>query len=765
MEINIQDLAADYQSKPRPTRPNDEQDKKTDDKNWYYRNCNWLFWMYANNYTGIPYTERAEILNNRLYAQGRQPANKYMPQFCKFDKQSNRWKNWLNISFDIFAIIPKFRAWILGGFDDVDYNISANCVDEDAGTEREMLVYQKMYAQQEKDFYDAAHFMLGQDNPDGEQQLPFMPQNKDQMKMLIDMGFVKLVSEEKIEELLKQSEEDSKWKRVIKRKLFEDAFDTGRMWVKDYIDPVSRKIKTRYVDPANLIVRSRLRDVFYEDITHAGEMIPYTVGDLRAYGIKDEELKKAVRYYSNKAGNVAYTVGDIWSDLYNDCTVYVLDCEFESFDFEKWEFRETDAGMTPFRIKVGSETKKENKTISYPKWHRCKWVIGTDIIFDYGYQYDVPYNQDERPQSSYTGVKISDRAPVSLIITDADDIQIAILKLRAAIAKSRPSGVVMDYNAISAIGQGGNKMGFKDVVAAFQQTGDLLIKNPTLPNGQVIQGSPNAVIELKGGFGGALSECVAAVQFFINNMREKIGVGAVTDGSEGKGDVLVGVAKIAEQGTSNVLRNMLMAYRYTKEETFSKICYRYEIEAKADLLKNYEKIIGIEGVDFMKFFSMRHHGVYITALVDDDVRQQIMQKAEVSLQAAKTGSVGISMADFFTVMRMCEQGLLKSAEVYLSYKEEKNKKEAQQLQEQNMKLNGENMQQQEAMKMDAMKQSIILQLQADQKLQQQKTDGEIQKEIINNKAELEQMITKIMLEKQKELEIIAATPKPKAVSS
>lgn len=777
------DLAKDYaqggSKAKRPSKPEDGKSKvevqelQPDgslkpvfrfDKKWYQRQSEWLFWMYANNYTGIPFTERAEILNNRMYAQGRQPAEKYMKNFAKFDKASNRWKTWLNISFDIFAIIPKFRAWILGSFDKVDYNISANCVDETAGMEREMMIYKKVYAQQEKDFYDAVHFMLGQDNPE-EEPLPFIPQNQAQVQMLIDMGFIKLVSEQKIEELLKQSEEDSKWKTVIKRKLFEDAFDVGRMWVKDYIDPVSKKIKTRYVDPAALIVRSRIRDVFYEDITHAGEVKAYTVGDLRAYGIKDEELAKAVRYYSNKCGNITYNIGDILTDQFYDCIVYVLDGEFESFDFEKWEFRETDGMKTPYRIKTDAQTKKESKNIAYPKWHRAKWVIGTDIVFDYGYQFDVPYTQDDRPTSSYSGVKISDRAPVSLIITDADDIQIAILKLRTAIAKSRPAGVVMDFNAIREIAQGGTKMSFPDIVAAFNQTGDMLAKNPTTPNGQAIAGINPPIIELKGGYGTSLTEAISAISFFINNMREKLGVGANTDGSQGLPETSATAAKIAEQGTSNVLRNMLMAYQSVKEQDANKRAYRFEIQGKADLLQQYEGIVGVEALDLMKFLDKRHHGINVNALIDDDMKLQIMQKADISLNAAKTGGVGINFSDYFVIMRLCNQGLLKSAELYLSYKEEKTKQDAQQLQEQNMKLNGENMQQQEAAKMKAMIKGITLQLQADQAIQGQKDEAQRVLQAQKDAASLKETVTKIVMETQKDLAVQdnePAPPKPTA---
>lgn len=675
----------------RPVKPSNYKVMKKDQQgveypvepgspDWYKSQMQWLFWSYANNFTDLNYSNRLDMILNRLYSQGRQPISKYTGAWLRNGKE-NRRVTWANISFDIFAIIPKFKNYVIGSFNKIDYTVQANCVDENAGTEREEKIW-KEAIEQEDEFYSKAHEMLGQDKPQA--QLPFIPKNKEQAKMLMDMGFVKLISEAQLEELLRQSAEDSRWDEVIKTKLHEDAFDLGRMAVKTYVDPVTKRVMTRYADPVNMIIRYRMRDTFYQNISYAAEMVPFTLGDLRAYGIKDDELRKAAQFYGGMFGNIAYNPqGDWFNPCWYDYNVYVMDCDFEATDFQRHQFIDFDQ-TNETKDKVSPD---DNTTVTeYPKWHRGKWVIGTDIIFDYGLQYDIPYFQDKRPESLYSIVRTSERSPVSLIISDADDAQNLTLRKRAALAKMRPPGTIWDKNALQELEVGGNKFNWLDQINMFNQTGDALIAQPTTPTGQAIPGVPPPFYENKGGMG-VLADYRAELDAIVANMASKLGIAEPIGGNSIDPNAPVGSTQIALEGTNNVMRPMLMGYQSVKKQSFGKMAYIYEIRDKANLLSNYNGIIGTHGVDLLKFVNQRFFGINVDVLVDEQTKNDVLAAAKISLQAAKAGGAGIDDSDYFAILRLVNQGLYKSAELYLGYKSNLKEQKAQALQAQNMEEN------------------------------------------------------------------------------
>ena len=60
-----------------------------------------------------------------------------------------------------------------------------------------------------------------------------------------------------------------------------------------------------------------------------------------------------------------------------------------------------------------------------------------------------------------------------------------------------------------------------------------------------------------------------------------------------------------------------------------------------------------------------------------------------SMQAGKSGGVGIVMSDFMKIKRMLESGQIRNAENWLVFAEEKERKRQQEIQRENMRLNQE----------------------------------------------------------------------------
>lgn len=696
------------------TNPGDNIDPKkkqdaddADARRWFQRKCEYIYSCYIRDDAYIPYSTVRDYRICRLYAQGRQPNTKYMERLTIQDKRTGIRKGWMNMSWDILPVLPKFRNVVLGKFDEIDYATHAHAIDDFSTTLKEDAKWTKLvetkYADQLRYFSEEIGITTE------EQQLPFLPKNIEELNMLSNMGFFKLAYEIMMDKLLIASAQKCNWPEV-KRRLFEDAIDLGIIAVKDYTDPVNGKPMVRYVDPEYLIIRqTRMND--FSNVSEAGEITWMSMGDLRAYGLDDTEISKAAKAYSGIFGNPYMT--DIPGypqdrNRYDYLKVAVLDVEFESFDTFFFESRMIQGKPVYFNMPFGAQkpSNKRNKLGQrrYPKRYRCKWVIGTDIIFDHGLQYDQHYDQENRAQSSFSCYRIGEKSLVSQCITLADDIQLAVLKLRAAMAESKPAGVMVEFGSLKEISLGGEKMDPFDILKIYRDRGDLIFRYALQQNGMPMQGGVPPIQELRGGIGPYLQELITILDWNINMIREITGINAIADASTPAPGALVGTARIAEQGTNNALRPLLMGYKSIKQRAYMNLCQRWQLagqfypqsvpfasdppSAAVEILKVGKEIYNVV------------YDVYVDMPIKDEDRQMIEQAALASMQAAKTGSVGITMADYVYIRELLAVNNTRAAWVFLSYREQQMQMQRDQTAAQMQEMNARQAQEQEALKQE-----------------------------------------------------------------
>jgi hypothetical protein len=410
-----------------------------------------------------------------------------------------------------------------------------------------------------------------------------------------------------------------------------------------------------------------------------------------------------------------------------------------------YESRFIDGKEVVFDMPFGSTKAngKNRKLIKEQKdkYYRCKWIIGTNVVFDYGLQYDVPYDQYTRPKCSYTVQKITDRSMINQCISTADDIQLSVLKFRNAMASSRPPGVQVEWGSLSQIAKGGDKMNPFDILKIYNDTGNLIFKYATNPgNGMPLQGGIPPVTELRGGIGSYLQEIIAVLDWNINMIREITGLNSVVDASSPAPNALVGTAKIAEAGTNHVLRPILTNYKSVKQKAFANLCNRWQMFA----IFNEGNVsvggtnVAYETIKVNKNLYKPIFDVYCDALISDDDKMRLEQALLTSLQAAKTGSIGITTMDYFYIHEIMATGNLRWAWVYLSYREAKMEAERQQ---------AAMAQQQQAS-------------QAAQQLEQMKMQNEMQRIQMEEEEKRKTLMLEYRLKTQSGIAIAQAKPQP-----
>lgn len=668
-------------------------DIKKGDAAWFLRKSQYGYAEYCGDRCVFLASDVDTMREARLYSNGAQPNVKYMDRLCpttvtKKGRDTGVRKGFYNISWDIYPIYPKFRKKILGLFDDIDYYPTATAIDEFSDEQRKKEMFSLYVQMKEKEFLDQYNAIAGIKPNEATSTVPVEPKSLEELKMLDKMGAFKLLVEIEMEMLINWSMNMSS-RKELKKKVLRDFIDYGKACIKDYTDIYDNRAKVRHVDPEYAVIH-KTRNNGKEKVTEAGEIVFLSLATLKDYGLSNEQLLEIAKGYNGQLNNsVMQTVinADIYRDEFNPMKCAILDFEFESVDttvYKVYNSKGNDvAEVDTFDMSKQSSEKTKVVKDGKKRWYRCKWVIGTNVIFDYGYQYDVAYNHDDEPRSSFTIYETDDRSITSSCVSILDDIQIIILKLRNAEAVAKPSGLKIEYGALSNISFGDDKMSPMDIRKLYQQTGDILFSYARDKNGFPIQGAGNPVEEITGGIGPILNELLLSLGEKMNQLRAITGINEITDASAPPRDTLVGTAQIAQASTNDVLKPLLSGYQEMIRCVASNLSLRWQHIVRfggKDKVKGFTNAVGGANMQIVKLssdVSMSTMGITFEALIDDGFRKRIEDAAIASMQAGKSGAPGITLNDYFTVLRCMEVGNLKFATVYLAYREQQ-EKEAQQ---------------------------------------------------------------------------------------
>lgn len=724
----------DKYSKDGFLNPDDAIDPSQRDAKWFKQKCEWIYSLYMRDRSGIAQSRIADFERNRLYARGMQPNEKYLEILAPRDKKTNKRKMFMNISLDILPVMPKFRSVVMGMFEKMDFKIVVNAIDEKSDDERNTMKFKLWVEKQEQEFLSMYDKGSGTDSEHQEQ--PFIPESMEELEMMAEVGAFKLKQEIAMEKAINLSFYNSEWENV-KRQMIEDFIDLGIAACKDYVDPTSQKVLTRYVDPANLIIRWGRKNDF-ADITEAGEIQLYTINQVRELcpDIDEQALRGAALAYNGMYGNPGgMGINSYYNskEVYEQNKVLILDCEFEAVDRKVFQTRKVNGNEVMFEEKSTYNRKSDEKRkvdrINLRQWLRCKWIVGTDIVFDFGYQHDVPRPKKNKPSSSYHVFKVAEKSMIESCIVALDNIQLNHMKLLNDMAKSPPAGVKVEWSALSNIAQGGEKLSPWELMAMYRQTGDLIYRGYTA-NGNPIQGTNDPVQELRGGMGQILEERIRVFEFNFNLIRDITGVNQVADASAPQNGALNGTSQMALNATMNVLTPILYGYKHLKEKTARNFCLRSQIVAMNNDIEGEMplgagtmqviKVGGKEGIDVAEF------GIKVEATSNEEQKGSIMEAAKMSMQAGKNGAPGITMKDYLFIKRMVDQDQIRYAEFVLGAREEQEYRKQQENAAKNAEQNAQIAQQQEQVKAQAAQQALQMKMQADMELEKIKTQAAIQ---------------------------------------
>lgn len=689
---------------------------KENDPKWMLQNLKAMFALYVRNQCGIGYTGITDMQNNRAYAAGAQTIQKYKNQLMD-DPSGNGnvgdtiggnghdRRGLLNINWEVVSELPKLKRIVIAMAESTKYDVEVNAIDVNAGIERERIKFDAIMRNLLSAVYKEAEISMQTGQP-GDM---FSGSTIEEIEFAAKTGNLKLQTEIAIQNFLKASFEESGWDTDILDKLVGDIFENNKAACKDYIDPQTGRVKQRYVDITRLIIQYN-RTNNYKDSMFAGELRQITIREARSMtNLSEEELIAMAIQYNGIAGNTidnAVSINGYWDAqkqnfLYDEFLVWVLDGEMISNDEIRFTKKTDKSGTERFYREV--KTTNGNIISKPARLYKGTWIVGTEFVYDFGpANYIVRDNQ--RPRLSYHVFIQDGPSIVQTLIPLADMYCLNWYKLQNAIAMAPPAGLAIEFKSLQNVMLGGKKLSPQEIIRMRTQTGYMPFSQTNIFGKVTSAGFPFQ--EMGGGVGAAFNEFIQMFNQFERISQRISGFTDIASAVTPKAESGLGVNELSWQSASNALQAMFKGAMYLKKSVAENCAKRIQLIAryKDEGYSAYTNTIGaynMLALNITSDKSLHELGIFISTTPASELKQNVVQGALEAMRAGKNGSPGIDMADYLQILQAVDQNNIKYAQALLTFKIKKAEERAEQMQRENMMLNGKNMQEQEMLKAKA----------------------------------------------------------------
>ena len=702
--------------------PNSQVDPRSKGYEWILQ---YVKAAYYDNRGYIPSTPlnsgQSKMQEIKEYAMGQQSINKYKKELLPDEQQDTTWQS---IDWTPLALLPKYREIAISRILQQRYDIQAFAVDPLAKSEEDDYFNQMkvkiMLREQAQQMGEAGQELAN--NP-LLKPAPNEPQDMEQLKMEVDFGYKHIMSmeAEELNTLIMQQNEGEE----LRKRTVEYLFDFGIGGYTQCIDE-NGMVRVREINPENLVMSYCSKNNF-SDLTHWGEIIEVYVGDLAPY-FTEEQLRVIVESVAGKYGNPSnFAYGADLSKYWNRFKVLVLDFKFLSWNttyykeeidgrgnsrFKKAKFKKDNTlkaeYLEPFED-TGSKGNAEPKfmPITRKVQYKCKWLIQTDFMYDYGLSENMVRKQSNWWDTTldcqlyaWNFYKMKFSGITERLIPLEDKACLTWYKLQNLTNKLVPYLINLDLTAFEGVnfGKGGGNATPSEII-------DFIFTNFVVPHRShdLIRQNPNykpVSIEASGQLA-LFSQLYEDLNNTIQMMRQVSGLNEITDGSTPNAKNLNSTNEAALQSTNNALYLIQNADRYLAVKLADANIAKGQIAVKLGKVSGYRKALGQETVSFLEInpnVSNHEFGIFLEDAPTDAERQMFWQ----SLNAKEYQGL-IEPSDKILIMSVRN---LKQADIILAYRIKKRKEEMQQAELQKIQANNQGQQQTTAMAAQAQMQQL-----------------------------------------------------------
>jgi len=639
----------------------------------------WLYHLHLNDKTAIPASLEPLFQLARLYGEGKQPKEIYEKTPNKssstgttnyFDREVRR-KGLANQNDRIVSLMPKIKSIIIPMLKNIDFDVRCDAVDPVSGSEEEDKMMRVWMRSHLGGVLDEIALRAGLPITNDE----IFPEDSNDLKQLRMEGMFKPEHTIEVEEIIKHILNISKWDEELSEKFSNEALDTG--YICGYCDydyeDKSEKIHFSYPEDT---IKQYSKSRMYADSDFEGVIIDYPISILRLIlpDVSLTEWMNLAKKFQGYKGNQNIADFNRWSDTYSG-----YGSPWDEFNVPVFCYNWTDVEK---QEKVKYTTKKGKKVISdkdrtieslHTKdnlfTHRrrlkmgCKWILCTDLAWDYGPYPNQPHKMT-RPLSSVFIYRFPYESLTIRCMPLMDDLQFAWKKYNDAMAKAFPGAVAIDISMLNNISDNkspGRKLDWTENIKNMYNTGILaFMPNPinvhvTASGGGIpIHEIPSTVLK-------ALSEYLSVINQIVLLFETFTGFSPVFLGGTPTDKQAVKNTELSYNSTLKSLQHVVDGKGLFKQAAAEYCAERMRIilEIDEDARKVYESIIGVEGVSLIRMAKKRgaQYGFKMAARPSDQDKQAVIEQATLSYQAHQQGQPGLNEGQRTRIIFMVNSGV------------------------------------------------------------------------------------------------------------
>jgi len=637
-------------------------------------------------------------INNRKYSEGLHSIEKFKQQFSVTGDNT-----YLNFDWGVSTPLPKLVEVFRGQMLNQPYKIQFTPVDSLSLTQYDR---EKKVKLAEMMIQDKLAPLV---NEGIIQKKTDLPEDNDELEIYMQTNF-KLAQSIAMETITKAVMEDNDMDYINDR-IAKDLIDLKIAAVRVTLDE-NKNIKIDYIDPVDLVT-SYVKQSNFKDVKHVGVMSEVTVDDLRVMAagqLTEEELFDIASNVAGKYGNGSwdtinrryYDNSFDW-DRVNKFKVMILDFEF--FSTDDLTVTNVKAKNNGFKTLINEEptnkrAEKNTKVKKVKNIYLGKYVVDTDMIFDYGLKENIIRERINGKYSTNTTLgfvvyapdiyDMENKSKVEEMIPYADELIRIQLKMQQIIAKAAPSGYAMNVDAIVEGLQGMGIGGMKpiDARAMRDQIGDIYYRAVREDGTPITPGQP-PITPLPNGLDNSIMLLINAYNAAVMRMKEAIGVNDAIDSSQPDNKALIGVQKLAVAAHKTAMKSLYSTYLKINEDVARQVSMLSQQLIRKGINKStFINMVGKETVDQLDVTKLTTSDFSISVDMLPDVEEMAYLESKIEL-ALMSQPPMITLQDAFAVRRVLKEDVDK-AEQLLSVREKRRRKEnmekSQQMQQQNAQM-------------------------------------------------------------------------------
>lgn len=470
---------------------------------------------------------------NRNYAHGKIAMQRFMDLL-----EFNGKVNYINLNWQCIQIVNRIVSGLVGRWMSRNEKISVKATDS-LSEKQKQEEYERL-----EFFIDYRDKLEALQQESGVQVMPNeegMPQDKDELR-LWQAQFQRIPEEILYELGINDVLAANGWYDVLKEKMLHDSAETGFVATYTWMDSEG-VIHVEWLKPENCFYSySNYPD--FRDTSWRGYMRTMKISELRRkYGkefggvLSEEQLfqmaqsAKEYQLYDNITWITEWNV--TFLRPYDEWNVDILEFEWKTVDTESYTVVTTKKNRSTIVKKGRPEKKADNEEIiddSKINIYRGVYARTTQTMLEWGLKKNMIRPQDPKEignaEFSYSFYMVQNYDMTTLGVPEkiqepADQMIIARLKMQQLVAKMRPIGSAVNWDALQNIDYGlgeGNKT--IDVKKLYDQTGDLYWRGKDAEGNPI----PVPIVELQNaGFYNQLQGLILLYDKHYAIMKDELG--------------------------------------------------------------------------------------------------------------------------------------------------------------------------------------------------------------------------------------------------